>query len=117
MTPGEQRGESQGTRFLPNFCGIRLVFAVVVGAELLAIVLTLFSIREARQISGELSLLSLYVQWIALSGAGLLCAVRGRSRRSCGRGLWREQSGRCHGRHRSERIAERERWRAIPRPG
>ena len=77
VSPEEQCLKPQEIRFLPNFCGIRLVFAVVVGAELLAIVLTLFSIRETRELSGDLSLRSLYIQWIALSGAGLLCAVRG----------------------------------------
>ena len=77
ISPVEQHREPQEIRFLPDVCGIRLVFAVVVGAELLAIILTLFSVREIQQLSGELSLRSLYIQWIALTGAGLLCAVRG----------------------------------------
>ncbi len=72
---GEQAGAGGGTRFLPNFCGIRLVLAVVFGAELLAIVLTLFSVRELDQVAGDLSMRSLFIQWIALAGAGALCAA------------------------------------------
>ena len=72
---GDPRAAPEQASFLPNFCGIRLVFAVVVGAELLAIVLTLFSVREIGQLSGELSVRSLFIQWIALTSAGFLCAA------------------------------------------
>ncbi len=61
--------------FLPSFCSIRMVFAVVITAELLAVVLTLGSARPWAVFPTELSLLSLYVQWIALSGAAVLCAA------------------------------------------
>jgi two-component system sensor histidine kinase AlgZ len=62
--------------FLPNFCAIRSVFAVVVSAELLAFVLTLAAFPPAAGFWAELSLRSLYVQWIALSVAGLYCALQ-----------------------------------------
>jgi two-component system sensor histidine kinase AlgZ len=61
--------------FLPDFCTVRMVFAVVVTAELLAIVLTLGVIDSLAEFSRELSLRSLFIQWIALSGAGLLCVA------------------------------------------
>jgi len=62
---------SPNTAFLPNFCAIRLVFAWVVTAELLAIVLTLAA--QPQDFWSALSLRSLYIQWVALGLAGLLC--------------------------------------------
>lgn len=61
--------------FLPNFCAIRMVFAVVVVAELLAFILVLASPWTGDKWS-ELGLVSLFVQWIALVSAGVLCALR-----------------------------------------
>ncbi len=60
---------------LPDFCAIRSVFAVVVSAELLSFLLVL------AQLPGpvgweELGLVSLFVQWVALSCAALLCLLR-----------------------------------------
>jgi len=62
--------------FLPDFCAIRMVFAVVVSAELLAIVLTLAAFPAAAEFWAELSLRSLYIQWIALCVAALYCLLR-----------------------------------------
>jgi two-component system sensor histidine kinase AlgZ len=62
--------------FLPNFCAIRMVFAVVVSAELLAIVLTLGAFPAADMFWDELSRRSLYVQWVALSVSALYCGLR-----------------------------------------
>ena len=62
------------TLFLPSFCDIRLVFAVVVIAELLAFVLVLAS-SDADPWS-QLGLVSLFVQWIALASAAVLCVAR-----------------------------------------
>ena len=68
--------DSPPRAFLPNFCAIRMVFAVVVSAELLAIVLTLGAFPPADQFWTELSLRSLYIQWITLSVAALYCGLR-----------------------------------------
>ena len=62
--------------FLPNFCAIHMVFAVVVSAELLAIVLTLGAFPSADMFWTELSLRSLYIQWVALSVSALYCGLR-----------------------------------------
>jgi two-component system, LytTR family, sensor histidine kinase AlgZ len=62
--------------FLPNFCAIRGVFAVVVISELLAIVLTLASLEHVQGFFAQLSTISLMVQWIGLGSAGLLCGLR-----------------------------------------
>ena len=63
------------TGFLPDFCNLRTIFAVVIIAELLVFALVL------AQPSGvdrwqALSLYSLYVQWIALGCTVLLCLTR-----------------------------------------
>ncbi len=65
---------SQETLFLPSFCDIRLVFAVVVIAELMAFVLVLANGRADPW--NDLGLVSLFVQWIALSSAAALCLAR-----------------------------------------
>lgn len=62
--------------FLPDFCGVRNVLAMVVSAELLAMVLALATGGGIGQFWSELSVRSLYVQWIALSSAGLVCLLR-----------------------------------------
>ncbi len=68
--------ERFGENFLPNFCSIRAVFVVVVSTELLALVITLAAVRDLKGFAEELSVVSLLVQWIALSTAGLLCLFR-----------------------------------------
>ena len=85
MTKGSE-GRRGKICFLPSFCSIRMVFAVVITAELLAIVLVLGSDKSLDVFQAELSLLSLYVQWIALSGAAVLCAA-GRWLRRLSNGL------------------------------
>lgn len=62
--------------FLPDFCNIRIVFAVVVIAELLAIVLTLASSGDQADHWDYLSLASLFIQWIALLSTAALCTLR-----------------------------------------
>jgi two-component system, LytTR family, sensor histidine kinase AlgZ len=60
--------------FLPDFCQPRMVFAVVLISELLAVVFTLA--RPATAVMTELGYVSLFVQWLGLTGAALLCAAR-----------------------------------------
>ena len=67
----EQRRDSL---FLPSFCDIRMVFAVVVIAELLAFVLVLAG--DAGDRWSALGLASLFLQWVALSSAAVLCLAR-----------------------------------------
>jgi len=62
--------------FLPNFCNVRMVFAVVVIAELLAFIITLLSPGVIDNPWGNLGLISMLVQWIALASAALLCLSR-----------------------------------------
>jgi two-component system sensor histidine kinase AlgZ len=62
--------------FLPDFCGARTVFVVVLLAELLAIVLTLSHLPYQRERLVELAMYSLFIQWVALSCIAILCIFR-----------------------------------------
>ncbi len=70
----DRRGPALG--YLPDFCNIRVVFIVVVSAELLAFVLALGVGGGTAERWHALSLLSLFIQWIALSCTALLCVGR-----------------------------------------
>jgi len=64
---------SQAASFLPDFCGARAVFVVVLVAELLAIVLSLAQLPHAGNHLYNLAMYSLFIQWIALSCIAGLC--------------------------------------------
>lgn len=64
--------------FLPDFCEIRIVFSVIIIAELLAIVLTLATPSAAGGTWVYLGITSIYIQWIALLSATMLCWLRPR---------------------------------------
>ncbi len=67
---------SQTHFFLPDFCAPRMVLAVVLLAQLLAIVFTLTRPGVAGDWLSELARISLFVQWLALTSAALLCYLR-----------------------------------------
>jgi two-component system sensor histidine kinase AlgZ len=60
--------------FIPDFCEPRMVLAVVLIAELVA--LTLALARPDAPFMTELARLSLFLQWLGLTNAGLLCYSR-----------------------------------------
>lgn len=65
------------TLFLPNLCGIRAVFFVVLIAELFAFFLALAPMDiPATERWYQLGLISLFVQWCALASCSILCLVR-----------------------------------------
>ena len=65
------------TLFLPNLCGIRAVFFVVLIAELFAFFLALAPMDiPATQRWYQLGLISLFVQWCALASCSILCLFR-----------------------------------------
>ena len=72
MNPDQQ---PTGT-FLPDFCRVRILFVVIMIAELLAIVLTLAQPVMPGNYFFDLAMISLFTQWIALSCIGLLCLSR-----------------------------------------
>jgi two-component system sensor histidine kinase AlgZ len=59
--------------FLPDFCANRVVFLIVVIAELLALMLVLASARSLQEFWLDLALVSLFIQWVALGSAAALC--------------------------------------------
>lgn len=77
-TPQANSDSQTDSFFLPDFCNVRMVFAVVVISELLAIVLTLSPLRGSGDRWNDLSIISLFVQWVGLSSAGILCLTRPR---------------------------------------
>ena len=62
--------------FLPDFCSIRVTFAVVMAAELLAVVLSIVDYAGLDNFWSRLSMFSLYIQWIALGSAAMLCILK-----------------------------------------
>ena len=62
--------------FLPDFCAIPVVFVIVLVAELLAFVLAIAPITGQRFQWEDLGLISLFIQWIALTGTAVLCVAR-----------------------------------------
>lgn len=62
--------------FLPNFCAVKTIFILCIGAELVALVLILATGDILYESWDELGLLSVFVQWIAFAGAGVLCSAR-----------------------------------------
>lgn len=68
--------ESLEQFFLPSFCDVRMVFAVVVIAELLAFMLTVVSPGVIEDPWRNLGLISLFMQWTALGSAAVLCLGR-----------------------------------------
>ncbi len=76
--PVANQDSAPGTEsFLPDFCAIRMVFAVVIIAQLLSFLFALVPLRPTSEDQwSNLGLISLFVQWIALSSAALLCSLR-----------------------------------------
>jgi two-component system sensor histidine kinase AlgZ len=64
------------TLFLPSFCAVRMVFAVVLVAQILSFVLVLAPLETGSDPWRDLGVISLFVQWVALSSAAVLCLVR-----------------------------------------
>ncbi len=62
--------------FLPNFCGLNLVFAVVILSELFALILTLAASRFIVDPWYHLAMTSLFMQWVGLCCAAVLCRAR-----------------------------------------
>lgn len=75
---GLKSSNSDASVFLPDFCAAATLLVVVIVAELVAMALTLAARAEPGTFLTELSKMSLYVLWLALPGAALLCHLRPR---------------------------------------
>jgi two-component system sensor histidine kinase AlgZ len=63
--------------YLPDFCAARAVLAIVIICELTALVLALARNEAALGFWPDLARTSMFLLWISLCGAGLLCVLRG----------------------------------------
>jgi two-component system sensor histidine kinase AlgZ len=61
---------------LPQFCNAPTLFALMVVAELVALVVVLVPEAQARPWLPRLGVISVYVQWLALLDAVVLCSLR-----------------------------------------
>ena len=64
--------------YLPDFCAAGHVLAVVLIAELVALLITLARFGIGEQFWQDLARTSLFLLWIGLGSAAVLCAARGR---------------------------------------
>ena len=74
MAEGEAQGAA-GPALLPDFCDGRVIFAVVLMVQLVALVVALVPIGS-RDFWLELAMVSFFAQWVALTSLVLLCAAR-----------------------------------------
>jgi two-component system sensor histidine kinase AlgZ len=72
----QETGQS-GQLYLPDFCRARAVLAIVIICELTALVLALARNEVALGFWPDLARTSLFLLWIGLFGAGMLCVLRG----------------------------------------
>lgn len=75
LTPPSKREHPGDGLFLPDFCSIWMLFVVVVIGQLLAFVLMLAGSSPGQRWE-ELGLISLFIQWVALSSVLALCLLR-----------------------------------------
>ncbi len=62
--------------FLPDFCALPVAAAVVLLSELFAFIIALAPLGRGEDFWSDLALVSLFVQWVTLVGATLLCLLR-----------------------------------------
>ena len=67
---------TEGHRWLPQFCSLPTLFAVVVVAELVVIVLALAPGKTFTAAVEELAIATVFVQWLALLNVVVLCSMR-----------------------------------------
>jgi len=72
--PESEQAENQA--YLPDFCAASSVFIIVLVAELIAILLTLAGNTDPGQFMIELAKTSLFVLWLALLCAVVMCSFR-----------------------------------------
>jgi two-component system sensor histidine kinase AlgZ len=73
-TPAAKTDPALDSFFIPDFCAPRMVLAVVLIAELVA--LTLALARTGGPFLTELARISMFLQWLGLTNAALLCYSR-----------------------------------------
>ena len=75
MAAAPDVADQQTQAYLPDFCAPGTILIILLVAELVAILLTLVSFESGTFLT-ELSKMSMFVLWMALLGAGVLCLIR-----------------------------------------
>lgn len=75
-SPGAVGSDTEDSFFLPDLCAIQPVFLLILVSELFSLVLVLASSSVKSFNWEQLALTSLFVQWVALTSAGILCWLR-----------------------------------------
>ena len=78
MGPKPASEHTDNQAYLPDFCAASSVFIIVLVAELIAILLTLAGYDTPGRFMIELAKTSLFVLWLALLSAVVMCLFRGR---------------------------------------
>lgn len=76
MNNEKAQQDQEDSFFLPDLCAIQPVFLLILVSELFSIVIVLASSSLLRFDWEQLALVSLFVQWVALTSAALLCQMR-----------------------------------------
>lgn len=78
MSPGEKTytAEKTDNHFLPHFCAVQALLSLMISAQMLAFGVALLSPERYGDFWSHLGLVSLFVQWLALLSALILCGVR-----------------------------------------
>jgi len=74
--PPATLGEEPRQLYLPNFCAASTVLVIILICELTALLLALARNEAALGFWSDLGLTSMFLLWIALCGAALLCLLR-----------------------------------------
>lgn len=75
MAEAQVATDKQSQAYLPDFCAAGTILVILLVAELVAILLTIVSFEPGSFLT-ELSKMSMFVLWLALLGAGVLCTIR-----------------------------------------
>jgi two-component system sensor histidine kinase AlgZ len=70
------QADAAAANWLPQFCSAPTLFAVMIVAELVALVIVLSPETDPRPWMPRLGVVSVYVQWLALLNAVVLCSLR-----------------------------------------
>lgn len=75
-TSDELLGSNKQSEFLPDFCSGSMLGNILILAEFFALVVTILSQPLSANIFKDLLMISIFVQWIALTSVALLCWLR-----------------------------------------
>jgi two-component system, LytTR family, sensor histidine kinase AlgZ len=72
--------ERQNSCYLPNYCKGENILRLILVLELIAIMFALSSYTTSIRLFVDIALISMFIQWIGLGSAALLCLIRRQTR-------------------------------------